>query len=124
MSENFCPTHGIQKVCYGGRNAHSSNWYCPLCEKEGEAKVTGKRIVYCVTGSGMDGMGETKVLYASFSEFERDKMLAADKSKAHRSVSEFIINTNAIHRTALSKLDGVDRLVLGLPTWPDNVKED
>lgn len=78
-----------------------------------------KRIVYVATDSGMDGMAPTKVLYASFDEAERDAMIEADKSKPWRSKDERIIDVDHAIAKALSKLDGIDRLVLGLKPWPD-----
>jgi hypothetical protein len=73
-----------------------------------------KQIIYIVTDNGIDGMAPTRTLYASFDEDERDAMLDADKSKAWRSKAEAIIDTGIARKRALAKLDGVDRLVLGL----------
>lgn len=77
-----------------------------------------KKIVFGVTDSGVDGREVTKVLYASFDEKERDAMLAKDKSKAYRGVNEAIVDVESRRKQALAKLDGIDRLVLGLPAWP------
>ena len=73
-----------------------------------------KKIVYVATDNGVDGREQTTVMYASFGEDERNSMLAADKSKAWRGKSERMI----ARKNALAKLDGIDRLVLGLPAWP------
>ena len=77
-----------------------------------------KQIVYTVTDSGVDGMSKTSILYATFDEAERDKMLSVDKSKAWRSTSETIVDVETARARALRKLDGIDRLVLGLSAWP------
>ena len=77
-----------------------------------------KQIIYTATDSGIDGREPTKVLYASFSEAERDAMVEADASKAWRGKSEKIIDTESAIAQALAKLDGIDRLVLGLSSWP------
>lgn len=77
-----------------------------------------KKIVYVATDSGVDGCAPTKVMYAAFDEAERDTMLEADKSKAWRGTSEVIVDVEAARKKALTKLDGIDRLVLGLPAWP------
>lgn len=79
-----------------------------------------KRIAYLATDNGIDGREPTKVMYASFDEKERDALLNADKSKAWRSKAEQIVDVEAARKKALAKLDGIDRLVLGLPAWPKN----
>ncbi len=33
-----CKKHNINLKCIGGRNAHSSNWYCLECDKENHIK--------------------------------------------------------------------------------------
>ena len=77
-----------------------------------------KKIVYTVTDNGIDGRGPTVTLYASYNETERDRMLEEDKSKAWRSTHEQIVDMDTAVCQALSKLNGIDRLVLGLPPWP------
>lgn len=79
-----------------------------------------KRIVYTATASGVDGLGMPKPLYASFDEKTRDAMVESDKAKNWRSKSECIIDPAVAYQQALSKLNGVDRLVLGLKPWPNN----
>lgn len=34
MSEFFCEKHNMKKELMAGRNAHWSNWYCPMCDSE------------------------------------------------------------------------------------------
>lgn len=77
-----------------------------------------KRIVYTVIDSGVDGREPAKVLYATFSETERDALLEQDAAKAWRSKAEAIVDEAAAVGEALAKLNGVDRLVLGLSAWP------
>lgn len=79
-----------------------------------------KRIVYTAIDSGVDGRGQTTAVYASFNEQERDSMINADASKAWRAKHECIIDPAVTYRQALAKLNGIDRLVLGLKPWPDN----
>lgn len=76
-----------------------------------------KQIIYLVNDEGIDGMAPSRTLYASFDEKERDDLLAKDKSKAWRVKAEKIIDTDTAKTQALAKLDGIDRLVLGLPSW-------
>jgi hypothetical protein len=77
-----------------------------------------KRIAYLVNDNGVDGMGQTRTLYATFDASERDALLELDKSKAWRSTAETIIDEEKAVETALAKLNGIDRLVLGLRPWP------
>lgn len=77
-----------------------------------------KQIVYFATDNGVDGRAPTSVMYASFSEKERDAMIDADASKAWRGKGEKIIDEKTAQAQALAKLDGIDRLVLGLSPWP------
>lgn len=77
-----------------------------------------KRIVYVVNDNGIDGRAPTRTLYASFDEKERDAMLEKDKAKPWRSTDEVIIDDVVAKNQALAKLDGIDRLVLGLSAWP------
>lgn len=79
-----------------------------------------KKIVYIATDNGIDGCAPTSVMYASFDEHERNAMVDADKAKAWRGKSDLIIDVNLARNKALSKLDGIDRLVLGFPAWPNN----
>lgn len=79
-----------------------------------------KQIVYVATDSGIDGRAPEKVLYAAFDEQTRDNLVAADKSRNWRGKKEVIVDVSLARKQALAKLDGIDRLVLGLKPWPDN----
>jgi hypothetical protein len=76
-------------------------------------------IAYCATDSGIDGREPERVLYASETREGRETMIQADKSKAWRSRKEVIVNRGPAIAQALAKLNGIDRLVLGLPAWPE-----
>lgn len=78
------------------------------------AKV--KRIIFMAVDNGIDGMEKDSILYASFDEDVLDSLIKADKSKAWRTKKEKIIDVEQATKKALAKLDGVDRLLLGLPT--------
>ena len=73
-----------------------------------------KRIAYTITDSGMDGMSKTHVTEAFWHEMERDEFLSKDKNKAWRSTGEMIVEPDQARRQALAKLDGLDKLALGL----------
>lgn len=79
-----------------------------------------KQIAYLAIDNGVDGRAPPSVMYASFDEAELDAMIAADKSKAWRTKTEAIVDHAVARQQALGKLNGIDRLVLGLKPWPDN----
>ena len=58
-------------------------------------------------------------MYASFDEDELKQIYNRDKSKNWRTLTEVIVNVDKARSEALAKLDGIDRLVLGLPNWVD-----
>jgi hypothetical protein len=76
-----------------------------------------KKIVYSAVDRGIDGMGKPHILYSSFDEMELNSLIESDPSKPWRTKDERIVDTEIIKRTALSKLNGIERLVLGLPNW-------
>jgi hypothetical protein len=68
--------------------------------------------------NGGDGREPTKILYAAMAEKKRDELLAEDPSKNFRSTTEQVIDKEEARAKALAKLDGIDRMVLGLAPWP------
>ena len=83
----------------------------------------GKKIVYIAVDNDIEGNEEDDILYASFNEDELKSLHNKDKSKNYRKLSEIIVDVDVARANALAKLDGVDRLILGLPSWIDE-KED
>lgn len=78
-----------------------------------------KQIVYYAVDNGIDGRESDSILYAAFNEQDLDNMLNRDPSKAWRTKKEKIIDAVSIQKQALAKLNGIDRLVLNLPSWID-----
>lgn len=76
-----------------------------------------KQIAYIITDSGVDGREPTRIVTATYTEAERAALLANDTARNWRSVAEVIIDPVSARAQALAKLDGVDRLALGLPSW-------
>ncbi len=72
------------------------------------------KIVYLITDSGVDGREQTKVIYASYDEQERDKVHEASKNKNWHAKSMRIAEVERETKQALAKLDGISRLLLGL----------
>ena len=75
---------------------------------------THKRIVYTCVDSGVDGKDKPRIVHAFFHEHERDKAFNDSKNKAYLSKQEQIVEVNSAEQAALAKLDGLDKLVLGL----------
>lgn len=73
-----------------------------------------RQIVYWAADNGMDGMMPSKCMYASFSETELDAMIAADPNKAWRRKEMEIVDVEFAKKKALAKLNGIDKLVIGL----------
>lgn len=83
-----------------------------------------KTIIYSAVDNGIDGMEKESVLYSSFDEAELKSQIQKDPSRAWRRVKEQIIDTDSAKQQAFSKLNGIDRLVLGLPSWiEDKIKK-
>lgn len=79
--------------------------------------MANKKIAYCAVSYGVDGREKKSILYASFDEDELNVLHNKDKSKNFREVEEEIVDVDEARKEALAKLDGIDRLVLGLPNW-------
>ena len=73
-----------------------------------------KRIAYVFTDNGVDGREPTQIVYASWSETERDAAFEKDKNKNWYTKSEVIVDVVEARKQALNKLNGVDNLVLGI----------
>ena len=76
-----------------------------------------KKIVFVAVDNGIDGRSKDKILYASFDENDVKALHSKDKAKNWRRLTEQIVDVDQARLKALAKLDGVDRLVLGLPNW-------
>ena len=73
-----------------------------------------KKIAYTITDSGMDGRSKTRVVAAFWTEEARDAALEKDKNRIYRSTGEQIVDVAVQEKSAIAKLDGIDRLVLDI----------
>lgn len=73
-----------------------------------------KKIAYLILDSGVDGCTKPRIMFASFSDIERDEKLDADPAKDWKRKGEVIVDTAIARARALEKLDGLDKLVLEL----------
>lgn len=75
-----------------------------------------KQIIYTIRDNGVDGRAPTTTVFASMNEDERDRVFDHSKNKAYFSKGEVIADmVDGRYKSALAKLDGIDRLALGLP---------
>lgn len=82
------------------------------------AVLEKKGIAYLAVDHGVDGREPARVMFAAWDEGDLAAQFDACKSKAWLTKSEVIVDIADARRKALAKLDGVDRLVLGLEPWP------
>lgn len=76
--------------------------------------MANKQIVFTITDNGMDGMGKSDIVFASFDESAILKRHGSDVYKVYRVFGERIVDIDKAKKVALSKLDGIDKLILGL----------
>jgi len=73
-----------------------------------------KQIIYLITSNGIDGIDVESINYASFDEASRDKAFESNKNKNYLSKVERIIDQNVQLKQSLSKLNPIDKLILGI----------
>lgn len=73
-----------------------------------------KKIVYTANDNGVDGKEKTNVIFATFDEDELKIKHEADINKNWITLGEEIVEVDSRKKQALSKLDGIDKLVLGI----------
>lgn len=73
-----------------------------------------KKIAYLIINNGIDGMGDTSVDEAYWEENQRDASFDKNPNKNYFSKTEVIVNVEVDTKQALNKLNGLERLLLGL----------
>ena len=73
-----------------------------------------KKIVYTAIDNGVDGLGKSNVRFANFDEDALKKFHNDHPNKNWLRLSEEIVDTEERKKKALAKLDGIDKLVLGI----------
>ncbi len=77
------------------------------------------RIVYLVTNSGMDGRAKEHIDFADYSESARDKWYEKlGKNRCYYSKTKRIVETIPATKQALARINGLDRLLLGIEMKP------
>ena len=75
-------------------------------------------IVYCGMDHGIDGRDQGRVMYAYLDEWQLQRRIDRDKNKAWRTVEKRIVNLVEVKAQALKKLDGIEKLALGVEEYP------
>lgn len=75
-----------------------------------------KMILYLITDSGVDGMAKPTVQSAFFTEAERNTAFnkKPEMRRMYLGQSERIVDIDAVRKNAVARLDGIERLLLGL----------
>lgn len=73
-----------------------------------------KQTVFMAVSNGFDGRDEKVIEYASLDENERDNWLSISSNKAYFTKTERIVNLETERNIVLSKLNGLERLALGV----------
>ena len=73
-----------------------------------------KRIIFYAVTNGIDGLQKEEIKFASFDEEELKFMNSTDVNKNWNTLKEKIVDVEVGKVTALNKLNGIDKLLLGL----------
>lgn len=73
-----------------------------------------KQAVFLALDHGQDGRDRESIRFASTVEAERDQFIETSKVKQYLSKADRVIDLAEQHDKALKKLDGLDKLALGL----------
>jgi hypothetical protein len=71
-----------------------------------------KKIVYTAIDNGVDGLGKSNIRFASFNEEETKDFYLNNPNKNWLRLNEEIIDVEERTKGILSKLDGIDKLIL------------
>jgi hypothetical protein len=73
-----------------------------------------KIIVYTVIDNGIEGRSKDTIVFAEADETLRDDWFNKAKNKAWYRKSEQIVNVEVAKKEALSKLNGIEKMLLNL----------
>ena len=75
-------------------------------------------IVYCGMDYGIDGREAGRVVYAYLDAGALQRRIDRDKNKAWRTIEKRIVNLHVIREQVIKRLDGVEKLALGIEEMP------
>lgn len=73
-----------------------------------------KQIAYLVIDNGIDGREKDTVVEAFWNEGERNAFINQSPNKGYYSTGEKIVDVEVDTKAAMAKLNGLDRLLLGV----------
>lgn len=83
-----------------------------------------KKIAYLITSNDVDGRGPTHIEYAFWDETDRDNFFEQDKNKNYYSKTEQIVAVDKETLATLAKLNGLERLLLGLVNYAKTLADE
>lgn len=75
-------------------------------------------IVYCGMDYGIDGRDKERVMYAYLDQAALQRRIDRDKNKAWRTIEKRIVNLHDVREQVIKRLDGVEKLALGIEEYP------
>jgi len=72
------------------------------------------KIIYTIESNGIDGRGKLEIINASFEKEIINNIFNNLKWRGYYSMNKRIIDPSAEAKKGISKLNGVERLILGL----------
>lgn len=73
-----------------------------------------KKAYFLVIDDGVEGQGPSKIVFASSQEKTRDNWLEMHPLKNYYRAEDKVLDLDQVRKNALSKLDGIERLALGI----------
>lgn len=74
-----------------------------------------KTIAFIVIDNGIDCKAKNRIIYANENEAERDKWFDAAKNKKWYRKAEQIIDAEKIKTDVIARMDGIEKMVMGIP---------
>jgi hypothetical protein len=81
-----------------------------------------KQAIFLIVDNGCDGRNKTSIIHAFTDETVRDDALKNHPNKAYYRSEDCVVDLTEHAKTALMKLDGLDKLALGIENTPKTNK--
>ena len=89
-----------------------------------EIKRLSDKLVTVYVAMDDAGPDPQRVVYAAFNKERLIELAEHDRSFSYRSVGTIQIDVGTARKQALARLNGIERLVLDLPSWVDEGQSD
>lgn len=77
-----------------------------------------KQIAHLISDHDQDGRGKKTITVAFWKESEQIAAFEQDRNKAYRTLESIVVDPEEHRKKALAKLDGLDKLLLGITGEP------